>query len=143
MVSAITSAITGVPVDRNIAMTGEITLRGRVLQIGGLKEKILAAHRGGINRILIPKENEKDIEEIPATVREGIELISVSQVDEVLREALVIRSHDHFNDILDERRVRYESLFGDDFMKANKGSGDDMEEDGSVSKVEGEGVVTH
>lgn len=146
MISAITSALTGVPVDRNIAMTGEITLRGRVLPIGGLKEKILAAHRGGISRILIPKENEKDIEEIPATVREGVELISVSQVDEVLREALVIRSREHYNSILDERKIRYEDLFGDDYMKkkSNKDNDDDIvDAEDPVAKVSGEGVVTH
>ena len=112
MVTAITSALTGVPVDRNIAMTGEVTLRGRVLPIGGLKEKILAAHRGGINRILIPRENEKDIEEIPNSVRKGIEIISVGHVDEVLREALIVPNREAFEDLLQERHERYLDLFG-------------------------------
>ena len=71
-------------------MTGEITLRGTVLPIGGLKEKVLAAHRAGIKKILIPAENEKDIEEIPASVLKGVELELVSHVDEVLKKALVL-----------------------------------------------------
>jgi ATP-dependent Lon protease len=112
MVTAITSALTGVPVDKNIAMTGEVTLRGRVLPIGGLKEKILAAHRGGITRVLIPKDNEKDIEEIPASVRKGVEIVLVSHVDEVLREALRVDNHAHFTKLLEERQVRYEELYG-------------------------------
>ena len=112
MVTAITSALTGIPVDRNIAMTGEITLRGRVLEIGGLKEKILAAHRGGISRVIIPKDNEKDIEEIPTSVRKGIEIITVSQADEVLREALLIGSHQDYLARLEERKLRYELLYG-------------------------------
>jgi len=70
-------------------MTGEITLRGRVLPIGGLKEKLLAAHRGGIKTVLIPKENEKDLEEIPDNVKRGLEILPVSTVDEVLATALV------------------------------------------------------
>ncbi len=130
MVTAITSAITGIPVDRNIAMTGEITLRGRVLQIGGLKEKILAAHRGGINRILIPKDNEKDIEEIPASVRKGVEIITVGHVDEVLKEALVINDHQDYQDLLEARDNRFEELY---VKKAPKvtvpGEGDDSSPD--------------
>ncbi len=112
MVTAITSALTGIPVDRNIAMTGEITLRGRVLPIGGLKEKILAAHRGGITRVLIPKDNEKDIEEIPGSVRKGIEIITASHADEVLREALVIDNLPHYAALLDERTAKFEDLYG-------------------------------
>jgi len=130
MVTAITSAITGIPVDRNIAMTGEITLRGRVLQIGGLKEKILAAHRGGINRILIPKDNEKDIEEIPASVRKGVEIITVGHVDEVLKEALVINDHQDYQALLEARDNRFEELY---VKKAPKvtvpGEGDDTSPD--------------
>ena len=71
-------------------MTGEITLRGNVLPIGGLKEKVLAAHRGGIKTVLIPEENKKDINEIPATVLKGVELISVAHMDDVLKRALVV-----------------------------------------------------
>ena len=89
MVTSIVSAVTGIEVRRHIAMTGEITLRGRVLPIGGLKEKLLAALRGGLKTVLIPKENEKDLAEIPDNVKEGLEIISVGMVDEVLSEALV------------------------------------------------------
>jgi len=89
MATAIVSALTGIPVRRDIAMTGEITLRGRVLPIGGLKEKLLAALRGGITTVLIPKENEKDLAEIPDNVKKGLKIIPVASVDEVMREALV------------------------------------------------------
>ena len=88
MVTAIISTLTGIPVRRDVAMTGEVTLRGRVLPIGGLKEKLLAALRGGITKVLIPAENEKDLAEIPATIRDGLEIIAVSHVDEVLAHAL-------------------------------------------------------
>ncbi len=111
MITSIVSALTGIPVDRNIAMTGETTLRGRVLQIGGLKEKILAAHRGGITRVLIPKENEKDIEEIPASVRAGLEIITVSDADQVLREALSIQSHEEYLAVTEAQKIRREMLF--------------------------------
>ena len=88
MVTAMVSTLTGIPVRRDVAMTGEVTLRGRVLPIGGLKEKLLAALRGGIGTVLIPAENEKDLAEIPASVKEGLEIIPVSHVDEVLARAL-------------------------------------------------------
>ncbi|MCP3729035.1 endopeptidase La [Sphingomonas sp. MG17] len=88
LVTAIVSTLTGVPVRREIAMTGEVTLRGRVLPIGGLKEKLLAALRGGIETVLIPQENEKDLAEIPANIREGLKIIPVKHVDEVLELAL-------------------------------------------------------
>ena len=88
MCTTIVSALTGIPVKKNVAMTGEVTLRGRVLAIGGLKEKLLAALRGGITTVLIPEENVKDLEEIPDNVKRGIELIPVSTVDEVLKHAL-------------------------------------------------------
>jgi ATP-dependent Lon protease len=77
-------------------MTGEITLRGRVLPIGGLKEKILAAHRGGIKRVLIPSENEKDIKDIPQKILKAIDLVLVDHMDEVLRQALVVNDPDAF-----------------------------------------------
>jgi ATP-dependent Lon protease len=86
--TAIVSTLTGVPVRKDVAMTGEVTLRGRVLPIGGLKEKLLAAMRGGITTVLIPKENEKDLVEIPAKIREGLKIIPVNHVDEVLALAL-------------------------------------------------------
>lgn len=88
MCTAIVSAITGIPVRANVAMTGEITLRGEVLAIGGLKEKLLAAHRGGIDTVLIPKENIKDLKEIPDNVKEGLDIIPVQWITEVLEKAL-------------------------------------------------------
>jgi ATP-dependent Lon protease len=88
MVTAMISTLTGIPVRRDVAMTGEVTLRGRVLPIGGLKEKLLAALRGGITTVLIPSENEKDVAELPETVKQGIEIVPVSHVDEVLARAL-------------------------------------------------------
>ncbi|WP_380874892.1 Lon protease [Sphingomonas sp. DBB INV C78] len=88
IVTAIVSSLTGIPVRREIAMTGEVTLRGRVLPIGGLKEKLLAALRGGITHVLIPQENEKDLAEIPANIREGLKITPVSHVDQVLALAL-------------------------------------------------------
>jgi ATP-dependent Lon protease len=89
MVSAIVSVVTGIPVRRDVAMTGEITLRGRVLPIGGLKEKLLAAHRGGIKTVLIPEENAKDLVEINDSIKSGLDIIPVSRMDEVLARALV------------------------------------------------------
>ena len=89
MCTTIVSVLTGIPVRRDVAMTGEITLRGRVLPIGGLKEKLLAALRGGIKTVLIPKENEKDLAEIPDNVKKGLSIIPVSIADDVLRHALV------------------------------------------------------
>lgn len=88
MVTAMISTLTGIPVRRDVAMTGEVTLRGRVLPIGGLKEKLLAALRGGITTVLIPQENEKDLVDIPATVRDLLEIVPVSHVDEVLARAM-------------------------------------------------------
>jgi ATP-dependent Lon protease len=89
MVSSIVSVLTKIPVRASLAMTGEITLRGRVLPIGGLKEKLLAALRGGIKTVLIPKENEKDLAEIPDNVKKALQIVPVSTVDEVLRRALL------------------------------------------------------
>jgi ATP-dependent Lon protease len=88
MVTAMISTLTGIPVRRDVAMTGEVTLRGRVLPIGGLKEKLLAALRGGISTVLIPSENEKDLAEIPASVRDNLQILIVSHVDEVLAHAM-------------------------------------------------------
>jgi ATP-dependent Lon protease len=89
MITAIVSVLTGLPVRKDVAMTGEITLRGRVLPIGGLKEKLLAALRGGVKTVLIPKDNEKDLAEVPDNVKEGLNIIAVDNVDEVLSHALV------------------------------------------------------
>jgi ATP-dependent Lon protease len=88
MATAIVSVMTGIPVRKEIAMTGEVTLRGRVLPIGGLKEKLLAALRGGISKVLIPKENEKDLVDIPDNIKDGLEIIPVESMDEVLKHAL-------------------------------------------------------
>jgi ATP-dependent Lon protease len=88
MATAIVSVLTGIPVRRDIAMTGEVTLRGRVLPIGGLKEKLLAALRGGLKTVLIPEDNAKDLADLPASVKNGLEIIPVSRMDEVLKHAL-------------------------------------------------------
>ena len=90
MVTALTSALTGIPVRSNLAMTGEITLRGRVLPIGGLKEKLIAALRGGIETVLVPKENERDLKEMSPRVKRGLEIILVENMDEVLQRALLL-----------------------------------------------------
>jgi len=88
MATSIISVMTGIPVRRDIAMTGEITLRGRILPIGGLKEKLLAALRAGITTVFIPKDNEKDLVEIPDNVKKSLKVIAVSHVDEVINQAL-------------------------------------------------------
>jgi ATP-dependent Lon protease len=88
MVTALVSTLTGIPVRSDVAMTGEVSLRGHVMPIGGLKEKLLAAHRGGIKKVLIPKENEKDLEEIPQNVLNGLKIVPLEFVDDVLKHAL-------------------------------------------------------
>jgi ATP-dependent Lon protease len=90
MATALASALTGRSVDRDLAMTGEITLRGRVLNIGGLKEKLLAARRAGIRRVLIPRDNEKHLEEVPSAIRDALEITPVSHMDQVMEEALKV-----------------------------------------------------
>ena len=89
MTTAFVSAMTGIPVRSDVAMTGEITLRGEVTAIGGLKEKLLAALRGGIKTVLIPEENAKDLQEIPENVKNGLEIVPVRWIDKVLEIALV------------------------------------------------------
>jgi ATP-dependent Lon protease len=89
MVTAMVSALANRPVRKDVAMTGEITLRGRVLPVGGIKEKVLAAHRGGIKVMILPIENKKDLEEIPASVQKRMEFHLVEHMDEVLKIALV------------------------------------------------------
>ena len=91
MVTSIVSVLTGIPVRKDIAMTGEVSLRGNAMPIGGLKEKLLAALRGGIKTVLIPEENEKDLAEIPDNVKEGLEIIPVEHVREVLERALITK----------------------------------------------------
>ena len=100
--TTIASALTRIPVRSNVAMTGEITLRGRVLPIGGLKEKMIAAHRGGIDTLLIPKDNEKDLAEIPDNIKRNLDIIPVDHMDQVIVAALalddpagILRDGDH------------------------------------------------
>jgi ATP-dependent Lon protease len=88
MATSIISVITGIPVRRDVAMTGEVTLRGRVLPIGGLKEKLLAALRAGLKTVIIPADNEKDLAEIPDNVKAGLKIVPVKNVEEVLKVAL-------------------------------------------------------
>ena len=89
MVTSIVSVLSGIPIKKDLAMTGEVTLRGNALPIGGLKEKLLAALRGGIKTVLIPQDNEKDLVEIPDNVKDGLDIVAVSHVDEVIKYALV------------------------------------------------------
>lgn len=96
MATALVSAITKIPVRRDVAMTGEITLRGRVTPIGGLKEKCLAAHRLGIKTVVIPRENKKDLKDVPKKVRAALRIVMVDSVDEVLREALKLEHPEDF-----------------------------------------------
>jgi ATP-dependent Lon protease len=88
MCAALVSALTNIPVRADVAMTGEITLRGEVLPIGGLKEKLLAAHRGGITTVIIPHENEKDLAEIPKNIKDKLTIVAVRWIDEVLEYSL-------------------------------------------------------
>jgi ATP-dependent Lon protease len=138
MATSMVSALTGIPIDKQIAMTGEITLRGNVLPIGGLKEKALAAHRGGIKRVLLPKENENDIEEIPATVRNELELIPVSHVDEVLFEALRCRTPQDFATMIQNKKVRDELLYSEEKKKEDSGAGEGRDE-----KAPAPSIVAH
>ncbi len=86
--TALVSALSGRPIRKEVGMTGEITLRGRVLPIGGLKEKTLSAHRAGLTKIILPKDNEKDIDDIPESVRDDLEFVLVTSIDQVLEHAL-------------------------------------------------------
>jgi ATP-dependent Lon protease len=88
MMTALVSLLTGLRVRADVAMTGEITLRGRVLPVGGIKEKVLAAHRAGVKRVILPERNVADLEEVPAEIQQELEFIGVSRMDEVLRAAL-------------------------------------------------------
>jgi predicted ATP-dependent protease len=96
MCTGLVSALLRVPVKKDVAMTGEITLRGRVLAIGGLKEKILAAHRSGITTVIMPKENAKDLRDIPKRVLKALRVVPVEHMDEVLRNALVLPNPESF-----------------------------------------------
>jgi ATP-dependent Lon protease len=110
MATALTSALTLKPVSKEVAMTGEITLRGHVLEIGGLKEKLLAAHRAGIKRVIIPADNEKDLYDVPKTVLKDLEIIPASHVDDVLQYALIMEEKDPLWKELDRRRKGRGSL---------------------------------
>jgi len=122
MVTSIVSVLTDIPVKRNIAMTGEVTLRGNVLPIGGLKEKLLAALRGGVKTVLIPQENAKDLVEIPDNVKNGLEIIPVSNVKAVLEYALTYQPEAIDWDQNEE-----------DSRQASKSVGEDLEVDTSVT----------
>ena len=89
MCTAILSTLTGIPVRKDIAMTGEITLRGKVLPVGGIREKVMAAHRAGIRKVLLPAENDVDIQDIPEVVRNDMEFVLLRNVDDALKEVLV------------------------------------------------------
>ena len=108
MVTGLVSAIKGLLVRRDVAMTGEITLRGRVLPIGGLKEKLLAAKRGGIKTVFIPKENIKDLDDVPSSVCRALEIIGVERVDEILRHAYVDASP--FGESADDSDAKEDSI---------------------------------
>jgi ATP-dependent Lon protease len=136
MATSMVSALTGIPVDKNVAMTGEITLRGNVLPIGGLKEKSLAGHRGGITRIIIPKDNENDIEDVPATVRVDLEFIPVSNVDQVVVETLKCKDLADFKEQLLNSAARFELLYSEDDDKQKKPQA-------SVGNSDSIGNITH
>jgi ATP-dependent Lon protease len=89
MCTAMISTLTDAPVRKDVAMTGEITLRGKVLPVGGIREKVLAAHRAGIRKVLLPVENTRDIDDIPEKVRDQMEFVFISKVDDALKEVLV------------------------------------------------------
>lgn len=105
MTTALTSAITGIKVRQDVAMTGEVTIRGRVLPIGGLKEKILAAKQAGVNTVIIPKKNEKDLPDIPEEIKSGIEVIPVEHVEEVLKLALDLQEPEKFMQVVGGLKV--------------------------------------
>ena len=121
MVTSMVSLLTGVAVKRDIAMTGEVSLRGRVMPIGGLKEKLLAALRGGIQTALIPDENVKDLEDIPDNVKEGLSIIAVRSIDEVLAAALVKPLEPLSAEQLAEYEARMAALENAALMRGNTG----------------------
>jgi ATP-dependent Lon protease len=121
MATTVASALTRIPVRSNVAMTGEITLRGRVMPIGGLKEKLLAAHRNGIDTVLIPKDNRKDLREVPRRVLKALRLVLVEHMDDVLREAL---SLDDPEELLGPRADLVEYRQGELYEPTTKGESD-------------------
>jgi ATP-dependent Lon protease len=123
MVSAIVSAITKIPVRADVAMTGEITLRGEVLPIGGLKEKLIAAHRGGVKTVLIPSENQRELIEIPKNITHGLEIVPVRWIDQVLERALTYQPQPliEATDLVavDKPKMRKKSKRSDDDTRAH------------------------
>jgi len=101
LATTIASALTRIPVRSNVAMTGEITLRGRVLPIGGLKEKLIAAHRGGVDTVIVPRDNEKDLKDLPALIKKSLKIILVDHMDEVLKQALAVLDPEQFLEAAD------------------------------------------
>src|SRR5262249_25604136 len=121
MATSLASALIKVPVKRDLAMTGELTLRGRVMAIGGLKEKLLAAHRAGITTVIIPRENRKDLREVPRRVLKATRIVLVEHMDEVLREALCISEPEA---LLGPARESWEYVDGELVVRgAKEGSG--------------------
>jgi ATP-dependent Lon protease len=120
MATSIASALTKIPVRNEVAMTGEITLRGRVMPIGGLKEKLLAAHRNRITTVLIPLENRKDLKEIPRRVLRALRIVLVSHMDDVLREAVRLPDPDH---MFGPQKPLIEYRFGELFEGESEGDG--------------------
>ena len=117
MATAIASALTNRPVSHVVAMTGEITLRGRVLPIGGLKEKLLAAHRAGVTKVLIPHENEKDLRDVPDSVRQDLSVVLVKHMDEVLDEALLDTSINYPNPLFDADSTAIHNIPTTDYLE--------------------------
>jgi ATP-dependent Lon protease len=112
--TSIVSALLKLPVDRQLAMTGEITLRGRILPIGGLTEKLLAAKRGNITRILMPQENERDLKDVPQKIRNSLHIELVNHVDDVLTRALIVREGEELF-----KNVPMETIFNDVSLSAH------------------------
>jgi ATP-dependent Lon protease len=121
MATALASALTRYPVRHDLAMTGEITLRGRVLPIGGLKEKVLAAHRAGVKTVLIPLENEKDVREIPPAILKSLRIELVDHMDQVLRKALIV---DHPETFLQRTTPPLEPKPGEPLVNPETGASD-------------------
>jgi ATP-dependent Lon protease len=118
MATSNASALTRVAVKTDVAMTGEITLRGRVMPIGGLKEKLLAAHRNGIKVVIVPRENRKDLKEVPRRVLRGLRIVLVDHMDDVLREAMNFSDSDA---LFGRRRTRMEYRAGEYFEEKIEG----------------------
>ena len=134
MATSVVSALTQIPVKHDVAMTGEITLRGRVLPIGGLKEKVLAAHRSGVKTIIMPKENTKDLRDIPKRVRRAMTFIPVEHMDDVLKDALVLEDPDAFLKALKQPLIIPDVHLGaNDFDHVHEGTDDDDDDDDTLA----------